>query len=108
MPMATEFTSVEDIPLHANLELDPARGEGTFWACADPERPPVLNGTRWDYRCRSCCVHAWAAVKAGFYPSGLTTRDVDDGTLGHRKMTQAEVRQLIADALEQHGIIVEV
>lgn len=50
-------------------DLHPATGlrPGGWYACQEPERPPVPELTAYDFSCTACCIHAEAArrVAAG-------------------------------------------
>lgn len=51
------LTPLADLPLHPDID----REAGEWFGCEFPERPPD-DGMQWDWRCRSCTLHATAVL----------------------------------------------
>lgn len=53
--------SLHVMPLHSGTQAFFEEDE-CYWACEFPEKPPVSGETCWDWRCRSCWLHAKASL----------------------------------------------
>lgn len=53
-PLPTPEGGNPDVELHPDSGLRP----GAWWACHEPERPPVPGVTAFDFRCRLCAIAA--------------------------------------------------